>query len=78
MLGGDSHNAWAHEVADEGGRKIACEFDAPAVSAIGMALSLRSTIPGLMHALTFCSEFFGQILSLFAPPFVAQQGANVG
>lgn len=35
VLGGDSHNAWAHEVADEQGRKIACEFDAPAISAIG-------------------------------------------
>ena len=35
VLGGDSHNAWAHEVADEAGRKVACEFDAPAVSAIG-------------------------------------------
>ena len=61
VLGGDSHNAWAHEVADEGGRKIACEFDAPAVSAIGTALSSNFIIPGLLHASTFYSDLAAKL-----------------
>lgn len=35
VLAGDSHNAWAHEVFKDNGRRVAVEFDGPAVTSIG-------------------------------------------
>lgn len=35
ILAGDSHNAWAHEVLDDRGNRVAVEFDGPAVTSIG-------------------------------------------
>lgn len=35
VLAGDSHNAWANEIPNANGQKVAAEFDAPAVTAIG-------------------------------------------
>ena len=35
VLAGDSHNAWAHEVFKDNGKRVAVEFDGPAVTSIG-------------------------------------------
>ena len=35
ILAGDSHNAWAHNLVDEEGKRLGVEFDGPAVTCIG-------------------------------------------
>lgn len=35
IIAGDSHNAWAHNLVDEEGRRLGVEFDGPAVTCIG-------------------------------------------
>lgn len=42
ILAGDSHNAWVHEVLARDGKRVAVEFDGPAVTSIGFAEDIYS------------------------------------
>ncbi|KAI3433607.1 hypothetical protein D9Q98_003416 [Chlorella vulgaris] len=55
VMAGDSHNAWAHEISDVNGKRVAVEFDAPAVTSIGFLEDIYSRF----------REKFGRLASLF-------------
>ena len=62
VIAGDSHNAWAHEIMDEAGRRIGVEFDSPAVTSIGAFEDVHARFEAKLGRLARAWPLF-----LFAP-----------